>query len=341
MTNVQATQVDLTGVRKVAIVAVLLGEECAGSILKHLHEDEVERIAREVASLGRIGAEVGAAALEEFHGLWQSGGYLTSGGVDYAQKLITKSLGSETARRVLDRVVTSFESRMAFGSLEKADPQQLSKFILAEHPQTIALVLAHLKPAQAALLLNSLPEDLRVEVVTRMASLDEISPEVISRISSVIEQRLKALGGSTHESYGGVRAVAELMNRMDRSVSQGVLESIEGQLPDLAVAIRNLMFVFDDLEHVEDTALREIIQRADKKVLTVALKGATETIRNRFFQNMSKRAAEMVREEMDVLGAIRLREVEKAQQEIVAIARKLEEEGLLTTGAAAGEPYVV
>jgi flagellar motor switch protein FliG len=341
MTHVQVAQGDLSGVRKAAIITVLLGEECASGIFKHLHEDEIERIAREVAALGPIGADAGSAALEEFHGLWQSAGYLTRGGVDYAQKLLTKSLGTDMARRVLDRVVKSFESRMAFGSLEKADPQQLSKFILAEHPQTIALVLAHLKPAQAALLLNSLPEDLRVEVVTRMASLDEISPEVISRISSVIEQRLKALGGATHESYGGVRAVAELMNRMDRSASQGVLESIEGQLPDLAVAIRNLMFVFDDLEGVEDTALREIIQRADKKVLTVALKGATESIRNRFFQNMSKRAAEMVREEMEVLGAVRLREVEKAQQEIVAIARKLEEEGLLTTGAAAGEAYVV
>ena len=230
---------------------------------------------------------------------------------------------------------------MAFNSLEKADPQQLSKFVLSEHPQTIALILAHLQSAQAAQLLNSLPEDLRVDVLTRMASLDEISPEVISRISAVIEQRLKSLGGTTHESYGGVRAVAELLNRLDRGVSQPVLEAIESQLPDLAVSIRNLMFVFDDLLQVEDSALREIIQRADKKVLTVALKGASEDIRNRFFQNMSKRAAELIKEEMEVLGAIRLREVEKAQQEIVAIARKLEEEGLLTTGAAAGEPYVV
>src|SRR5262249_55489739 len=153
--------------------------------------------------------------------------------------------------------------------------------------------------------------------------------------------RLKALGGATHEAYGGVRAVAEVLNRLDRSVSSPVLEAIENQSPDLAVSIRNLMFVFDDLRGVEESALREIIQRADKKVLTVALKGASEEIRNRFFQNLSKRAAEMIKEEMEVLGAIRLREVEKAQQEVVAIARKLEEEGLLTTGAAAGEAYVV
>jgi flagellar motor switch protein FliG len=245
------------------------------------------------------------------------------------------------ARRVLDRVVKSFESTMAFTGLERADPQQLSKFILSEHPQTIALILAHLKPQQAAQLANSLPEELRIEVITRMANLDEISPEVISRISAVIDQRIKSLGSRSHESYGGVRAVAELLNRLDRSLSTMVLESIESESPDLAVSIRNLMFVFDDLQHVEDSALREIIQRADKKSLTVALKGASEDIRQRFLQNMSKRAGQMIKEEMEVLGAVRLREVEKAQQEIVAIARKLEEEGLLVTGAAAGEPYVV
>ncbi len=332
---------DLSGVKKAAILTLLVGEDTASQVFKYLSEEEIERIAREVATIGKVASDNGTAVLEEFHSMWQAADYLTRGGVEYAQKLLVKTLGHEMARRVLDRVVKSFESTMAFNALEKADPQQLSKFILTEHPQTIALILAHLKPAQASQLLNSLPEDLRVDVVTRMASLDEISPEVITRISSVIEQRLKSVGGATHESYGGVRAVAELLNRLDRGVSQPVLEAIENQSPDLAVSIRNLMFTFDDLVGVEDSALREIIQRADKKVLTIALKGANEDIRGRFFQNMSKRASEMVKEEMEVLGAIRLREVEKAQHEIVAIARKLEEEGLLTTGAAAGEPYVV
>ena len=341
MTVTPAQPHDLSGARKAAILTLALGEECATQIFKHLHEDEIERIASEVAALGAVPAEAGSGVLEEFHAMWQTSGYLGRGGVDFAQRLLQRTLGPDVATRVFDRVVKSAVSAKAFNRIEKTDPQQLSKFILSEHPQTIALILAHLRPTQAALLLNSLPEDLRVEVITRMAHLDETSPEVIARISSVIEQRLKGLGAATHESYGGVRAVAELLNRLDRPVTQSVLESIEGQSPDLAVSIRNLMFVFEDLLGVEDTALREIIQRADKKVLTVSLKGASEEIRNRFFGNMSKRAAEMVREEMEVLGAIRLREVEKAQQEIVAIARKLEEEGLLTTGAAAGEPYVV
>lgn len=337
----QQPQQPLSGVRKAAIVTLLLGEEQATAIFKHLHEGEIELIAREVAGIGQVLPDIGAPVLEEFHHMWRAADYVARGGVDYAQRLLTKTLGPEMARRILERVTKSCESTFVFNALEKSDPQQLSKFIVSEHPQTIALILAHLKSAQAAQLLGLLPDTLRVDVITRMANLDEISPEVIGRISSVIEQRLKALGGPSHESYGGVRAVAELLNRIDRNISQPVLEAIENELPELAVSIRNLMFVFEDLTGVEDSALREIVQRADKKVLTIALKGASEEIRNRFFQNMSKRAADMIREEMEVLGAIRLREVEKAQQEIVAIARKLEEEGLLTTGAAAGEPYVV
>ena len=331
---------DLNGLRKAAILTVLIGEDASGEVFKHLNEEEIEVIAREVALLGPVPAATATEVLEEFHNMWKAAEYVTTGGVEYAQKLLVKSLGPELARRVLDRVVKTFESSMAFTGLGKADPQQLSKFIQSEHPQTLALILAHLKPGPAAQLMQSLPEDLRVEVVTRMASLEEISPEVISRISGVIEQRLKSLGASTHESYGGVRAVAELLNRIDRSISQPVLEAIESQTPDLAVSIRHLMFVFDDLLNVDDNALREIVQRADKKVLTIALKGTSEDIRNRFFQNMSKRAVDMIREEIELLGAVRLREVEKAQQEIVGIARKLEEEGLLQTGAAAGEPYV-
>jgi flagellar motor switch protein FliG len=241
----------------------------------------------------------------------------------------------------MDRVLRSFQSTAGFTSLEKADPQQLSKFILGEHPQTIALILAHLNPSSAAQLVTLLPDALRVDVLSRMASLEDISPDVIARISSVIETRLKSLGGVAREQHGGVRAVAELFNRLERNVSGPVLEAIEAKRPELAVSIRNLMFVFDDLVHVDDNGMREIVQRADKKALTIALKGASEEIRERFFGNMSKRASEMLREEMEVLGAVRLRDVEKAQQDVVAIARKLEEEGVIVTGAAAGEAYVV
>ena len=331
---------NLSGARKAAILSLILGEEQAAKVFRHLREDEVEKITREVAALGAVSTELGEKVLEEFHNLSTAAGLSARGGVEVARSMLQKSLDPLNAPRVIDRLLKSFESTAGFNALEKADPQQLSKFIQGEHPQTIALILAHLNATNAARLITLLPDELRADVLTRMANLDEISPEVIRSISSVIDLRLKTLGGPQRESYGGVRAVAELFNRLDRGVSQPVLEAIEHQAPELAVAIRNLMFVFDDLATVEDNGLREIIQRADKKVLTIALKGATEEIRSRFFQNMSKRAADMLKEEMDVLGAIRLREVEKAQQDVVAIARKLEEEGLIVTGAAAGEPYV-
>jgi len=331
---------NLSGARKAAILSLILGEEQAAKVFRHLREDEVEKITREVAALGAVSTELGEKVLEEFHNLSTAAGLSARGGVEVARSMLQKSLDPLNAPRVIDRLLKSFESTAGFNALEKADPQQLSKFIQGEHPQTIALILAHLNATNAARLITLLPDELRPDVLTRMANLDEISPEVIRSISSVIDLRLKTLGGPQRESYGGVRAVAELFNRLDRGVSQPVLEAIEHQAPELAVAIRNLMFVFDDLATVEDNGLREIIQRADKKVLTIALKGATEEIRSRFFQNMSKRAADMLKEEMDVLGAIRLREVEKAQQDVVAIARKLEEEGLIVTGAAAGEPYV-
>jgi flagellar motor switch protein FliG len=338
---VVAIQQVLPGVKKAAIVALMLGEEASVSVFKHLSEDEVELLAREMASLGPVASGVSENVLGEFHGMVVAAEYVTRGDMEYARRILTRSLGEETARRVMDRVIRSFQSTAGFNSIEKVDPEQLSKFILGEHPQTIALILAHLNPRSAALLVTLLPDQLRSDILVRMASLEDVSPEVVTRISQVIEQRLRALGGPSREQHGGVRAVAELCNRLERTISAPALESIEAQRPDLAVSIRNLMFVFEDLVHIDDNGIREIVQRADKKGLTLALKGASEEIRERCFKNMSRRAADMLREEIELLGAVRLRDVEKAQQDVVAIARKLEEEGLIVTGAAAGEAYVV
>jgi flagellar motor switch protein FliG len=336
-----AVQTVMSGLTKAAIVMLLLGEEASTEVLRHLSEDEIEQVARQMAELGQVSAKQSESVLDEFHQTLIASEFVTRGDIGYARRVLERTLGVEAARRILDRVLRSFQSTAGFKSLTAVDPEQLSKFILGEHPQTIALILAHLNASSAAQLITLLPETLRADVLTRMASLDDISPEVVTRISTVIEQRLKTLGGPSREQHGGVRAVAELFNRLERTVSGPVLEAIEAERPDLAVSIRNLMFVFDDLQHVEDNGIREIVQRADKKALTVALKGASEGIRDRFFSNMSKRAADMLREEMEVLGAVRLREVEKAQQDIVYIARKLEEEGVIVTGAAAGEAYVV
>lgn len=328
----------LTGARKAAILIMALGEESSAGVFKHLQESEIEQIVREVASLGQVPPEVGEQVLDEFNQM--AAVYIHEGGLEHAKRLLTASLGAEGSRRIMDRIIKSFVANAGFATLERANPQQLSKFILGEHPQTIALILAHLNAGAAALLVSQLPDDMRADVLIRMASLEDISPELIGRISSVIDARLKTLGGPTRAQRGGVRAVAELFNRLERGISGPALERIEAESPDIGVAIRNLMFVFDDLKGVEENGIREIANRADKKVLTVALKGASEEIRQRFFGNMSKRAVDLLKEEMEVMGAVRLRDVEKAQHEIVGIARKLEEEGLITTGAGAGEPYV-
>jgi flagellar motor switch protein FliG len=330
----------LSGARKAAIVMMALGEQKSAQVFKYLQEHEVEALAREVASVEKVPADVGESVLSEFKEMTDVVGHIATGGVETAKRLLNTSLGPEAAQSIITRVVRAFNVSAGFASLEKANPQQLSKFILGEHPQTIAVILAHLNAGAAAQLVSQLPDDLRADVIVRMASIDEILPEVIDRISSVIDQRLRSLGGPSREQHGGVKAVAELFNRMDRTLSQSALEMVEERSQDLAVQIRNLMFVFDDLANVEDQGIREITNRADKKSLTVALKGASEEIRNRFYSNMSKRAVEMLREEMEMMGAVRLREVEKAQQEVVAIARKLEEEGVIT-GGGAGEPYVV
>jgi flagellar motor switch protein FliG len=328
----------LNGTRKAAIALMMLGEEGSASVVRYLHEDELEAVAREIAATGAVDPEVGEQVLTELASS-VSGGSIAAGGVEQAKKLL-KSLGPDHSRRILDRVVHSLHTTAGFASLERINPEQLSKFILGEHPQTTALILAHLNPNSAARLLEQLPDEMRADVLLRMSSLGEIPPDVIARVSSVIEQRLRGLGGARREQRGGVRAVAELVNCLDRGMSRPALERLEALSPEVASSIRNLMFVFDDLLTIEETGIREIVNRADKKILTIALKGASERIRDRFFANMSKRAVDLLKEEMEVLGAVRLREVEKAQQEIVAIARKLEEEGLITTGAGAGEAYV-
>ena len=330
----------VSGARKAAIALMVLGEEGSASVIRYLHEDEIEKVAREIASIGAISTDMGEQVLAELNTASSTAAGVTAGGIDQARRMLLKTLGPDHTRRILDKIIQSLHANAGFASLERVNPEQLSKFFLGEHPQTTALILAHLNPTSAAQLLEQLPDDMRTEVLLRLANLGEIPPDVVARVSGVIEQKLRGLGAQSREQRGGVRAVAELFNCLDRRVSRPALERLEAASPDTATAVRNLMFVFDDLVLIDETGIREIVSRADKKTLTVALKAASEAIRQRVFSNMSKRAVDLMKEEMEMLGAVRLREVEKAQQEIVAIARKLEEEGLITTGAGAGEPYV-
>ncbi len=326
----------LAGTRKAAILCASLDDEAISEVFRFLEEDEVQAISRELASLQQIPADVANDVLHEFEQLLTARNYVVTGGIDYAKRLITKAYGPETARRLLDRITRSLESTVGFDALQKIDPQQLSKLFQNEHPQTIALVLAHLEPQTAAATLRCLPEAQRADIALRMASLQSISQDVIRQISVVLDHKLKAIGSDNRQAVGGVRPVAEICNRLERDVAQKMLEEIEAGNPDLALAIRNLMMTFDDLLLVDDLGIREMLQRVDKKVLALALKGTTPELQSRFFSNMSSRAVEMMKEEMDFMGQVKVKDVTGAQREIVDIMRELEEQGVINLGGGEG-----
>jgi len=268
--------------------------------------------------------------------------YVMKGGVDYARRLIYNAFGVENGRSMMDRLVKTLGNEtLSFDALRKTDPQQLAKFIHSEHPQTIALILSHLNPSQAAGLLLSLPVEMRADVALRMANLDQISPEIISKIATVIGTKLKALGELSREAYGGMHAVAEMFNRLDSNTSKEILETIEQTNPTLAETIRHMMFVFEDMLLLDANAIKEVLAKVDRKILTVALKGTSEQMKNHLLQAMSQRGAEMLREDMEALGPIKIKEVEAAQQQIIAVVRQLEAEGVISIKGTAGEQYVL
>jgi flagellar motor switch protein FliG len=331
-----------SGLRKAAILLVLLGEDTASDVYRNLPESDVERLTQEIAELEYIDPQGALSVLEEFHRMAITQDYLAQGGTDYAKKLLVKAFGEDGARQLLQQVTLAAElSASKLDSLQKADPQQLAKFLEAEHPQTIALILAHLDPKQASVLLMRFPETLRAEAVRRLAQLRQFSPEIAQRVSMALHKRIEALGEQHRRAYAGVQGVADLLNRMDPLTTKTILETIEKDDPKLALGIRNMMFTFQDLLGVPEAGIREILSNLDKKTLAMALRGATEELKNLIFKSMSSRAVEMLKEDMEILGPVRARDVTKAQQEAVAVARKLESEGKISLGAEAEDEYVV
>jgi flagellar motor switch protein FliG len=332
----------LTGIEKAATLLVSLGEECSAEILKHLSEDEVDVLTRAITRLPNVGSQQIESVLNEFHQMNMAQEFVLKGGIDYARKMLSKAFGSDVAKRLNDRLTKlAGTDQAAFDVLQKADPQQLARFIHSEHPQTVALVLSHVNPAQAASLLSSLPPKLRSDVALRMATLDRISPEIVHKIATVISHKIKALGQINRESYGGVRAVADMFNRLDSSASKAIMTDIENRDSKVFESIRELMFVFEDLILLDAAGLKEIIGRVDRKILTVALKGTSEQLRDRMFSTMSQRGAEMLKEDIEVLGPVKIREVETAQQQIIAVVRQLDSEGVLSLSGASDDQYVV
>jgi len=332
----------LTGSRKAAILLVLLGEEVASGVYRSLPESDLRTITQEIADLEYISPDMASKVLQEFHRLSVTQEYLAQGGQEYAGKLLVKAFGEQGARQLLDEVTKAQEiSTQNLDALQKTDPQQLAKFIQGEHPQTIALILAHLNSRAARAVLMLLPEKIRAQAVKRLAQMQQFSPEMVKRISVVLHRRLLSLGQQSRRAYGGVKAVADLLNQIDQEATTGILETIEQDNSQLATSIRNLMFTFEDFLEVQDAGLRELLGQVDKKTLATSLKGATEDLKNHFFKCMSSRAVEMLKEDMEALGPLRSRDVHNAQHEIITTARRLEGEGKMVLKAEQEETYVV
>ncbi len=329
----------IPGLRKAAILMVALGDEASQKIFPHLRDEEIQELTREIAVLDRATTEEAQAVLEEFHTLALARSYVLQGGVEYAKKILRKSLPPERCREILDRLTKYLDQGPGFQNLRKADPRLLSKIIQKEHPQTIAFILSHLDAAKAANAIASLPTDLQVEVSRRMASLEEISPEVVKKVSSILDKKLISMAGSSIEVQG-VKTVAEILNRMGRTESKNILDKLEQETPELAAHIRQLMFVFDDIQFLPDKGLQEILKRVDKNVLTVALKGASKELQEKFFRNMSSRAVETLKEEMSFMGPVRVSDVTEAQASVTEIVRQLEEEGVIVVAGGEEDEYI-
>ncbi|GAD19496.1 flagellar motor switch protein FliG [Helicobacter fennelliae] len=323
---------ELSMSEKIAILLIQVGEDLTSEIFKNLDIDGITEISKQIMQLKGTDKAIGGAVLEEFYAIFQSNQYINSGGLDYARDLLTKALGPEEARRILDKLAKTMQSAKNFAYLSKIRPQQLADFIINEHPQTIALILAHMDPSSAAETLEHFSDDnMKAEIAIRMANLGDISPNVVKRVSTVLENKLESLTSYKVE-VGGPRAVAEMFNRLGQKVAKSTLSYIEQIDEQLASEIKEMMFTFEDIIKLDKNAIREILKVVDKKDLTMALKAANDTLKQKFLDQMSTRASEQFIEEMQFLGAVRMRDVEAAQRKIVEAVQTLSEQGLIQVG---------
>ncbi|MFL6416992.1 MAG: flagellar motor switch protein FliG [Bryobacteraceae bacterium] len=331
----------LAGIKKAAIVLVALGPTDSAKVLKCMPEEDADKVAKAIAQLDRVGADEVELALEEFSQFTTSEKLYMKGGFDYASKVISEAYEPKIAKALIERLMKSMTHQaIDFENFRKTDPLQLSKFIQDEHPQTIALILSHLDPGQAAALITCLSPDLRTDVATRMADLEQISPEIVRNIASVIDQKVRNLGELSREAYGGVKAVANIFNRLDPNTCASLMTAFEQHNPTLFENIRSFMFVFKDLEELEMTAITALIARANRSTLIIALKGANDSLQKKFLSTQSQRGAAMMTEDIAALGPTKLRDVDTAQQEIIALAREMEKEGIISLKNSADEQYV-
>jgi flagellar motor switch protein FliG len=328
----------LTGVQKAAILLVALGDHISSELLKHLPDEDVQTVTAAIASLPTFSQEQAEAVLEEFHSVTTDAALMGRGGVEFATRLLTNAFGPDGSKKHVERLPQAGKG----SALDRLDPQLLVRFLRTEHPQTAALILSHLSAGQSAVILAAMDTEVRADLAVRIARLDQISPSVIGKISAVIGQKLKSAAEIKREPSGGPRAVAEIFNQLDSMLSDEILAEIGEKNEEVMEAIRLKMFVFDDLLTIDAAGIKEVLGRADRKLLTTALKGASEEMRRHLLKGMSQRGAAMLLEDMEAMGPVKIRDVEAAQMAIIAVVRQLESEGLVSRGkgGTSDEQYV-
>ncbi|MCF7928033.1 MAG: flagellar motor switch protein FliG [Spirochaetales bacterium] len=335
-----ATRKDLSGRQKAAVFLVTLGSEISSEIFKHLREDEIEALTFEIARLESVEPEDRDKVLQEFQELMMAQDFISSGGIDYARELLEKSLGSQKAVDIINRLTSSLQVR-PFDFIRRTDPTHLLNFIQQEHPQTIALILAYLEPQKSSVILGSLPHDIQSNVSKRIATMDRTSPETLREVERVLEKKLSSLSSEDYTSAGGVGSIVEILNLVDRSTEKSIIEALEEDDPELAEEIKKRMFVFEDIVMLDNRAIQKVLREVDTSELAKALKSVDSEVQDKIFSNMSKRAANLLKEDMEYMGPIRLKDVEEAQQKIVAIIRKLEDAGEIIVARAGEDELIV
>ena len=330
----------ITGLQKAAILLIALGPEKSANIFKHLKEEEIEELTLEIANTRTITPQVRDDVLEEFYQVCLAQQFIAEGGINYAKDVLEKSFGADKARDVIGKLTASLQVK-PFEFVRKTDPSQLLNFIQDEHPQTIALILSYLSAAQSALIISALPPDRQAEVAKRIAVMDRTSPDIIKEVEKVLESKLASLVNQDYTIVGGVDAVVEILNTVDRGTEKHIMETLEIEEPELADEIRKKMFVFEDILLLDDRAIQRVLREVENNDLSLALKNANDEVKNAIFNNVSKRLAVMIKEDMEFMGPVRMKDVEEAQQKIVGIIRKLEDSGEIVISRGGGDEIVV
>ena len=330
----------LKGLQKAAILLIALGPERSAGIFKHLKEDEIEELTLEIANTRSVTPQIKEQIIDEFYEVCLAQQYIAEGGINYARDLLEKALGAEKAMDVIGKLTASLQVK-PFEFIRKTDPSQLINFIQDEHPQTIALILSYLSASQAAMILSGLPAERQADVAKRIAVMDRTSPDVIKEVEKVLESKMASLVNQDYTIIGGVDAVVEVLNTVDRSTERHIMETLEIEEPELADEIRKKMFVFEDVLLLDDRAIQRVLRDVDNNDMAIAMKNANEQVQNAIFDNLSKRLAVMIKEDMEFMGPVRMKDVEEAQQKIVNIIRKLEDSGEIVISRGGGDEIVV